>query len=202
MGITSVFAKNPHVEDALVRHYAELMNVSDTMLHIPELYLAIHEWIGTPYKYGRSDKTGTDCSGFVRNIVHPLSGKELPRSSSDMSKIIVAKPKSELREGDLVFFNYRSSNSHVGIYLQNGWFVHASTVRGVTLNNLYTPWYTKRFSKGGSLKQGELKEFILQSRQNSEAAIVPSGLEPLAPIDVTHVRHPAADFCILSMPRP
>ena len=155
------FAKASQEDDAIVRHYAQYMNVSDTLLRIPELYIAIHQWMGTPYRYGRNDKKGTDCSGFVRNIFLPLCGKELPRSASDMAKIIHPKPIAELKEGDLVFFIYRGRTiSHVGIYLQKGWFVHASTVSGVTLDNLYTPYYTQRFSKGGSLKQGELKDLI------------------------------------------
>ena len=183
--MSSVFAKTPQVDDAVVKQFAEYMNVSDTLLYIPELYAAIHEWIGTPYRYGRSDKKGTDCSGFVRNIFYPLCGEDLPRSASDISKIIVSKPIAELKEGDLVFFNYRATNSHVGIYLQNGWFVHASTVRGVTLNNLYTSYYTRRFSKGGSLKQGELKELIQQTIDNSEEDIPP--LEPLIPIGVRFI---------------
>jgi len=153
------------------------------------LYVAIHEWIGTPYRYGRSDKKGTDCSGLVRNIFQPLSGKELPRSASDMSRVIVPKPIAELKEGDLVFFNYYGRiNSHVGIYLQNGWFVHASNVRGVTLNNLHTSFYTQRFSKGGSLKQGELKNLLIsQIRKNSEEL---PPLEPLTPIDIIHIEFP------------
>lgn len=182
IGMASVFAKAPHVDDAVVKYYADYMSVSDSLLCIPELYITINEWIGTPYRYGRSDKKGTDCSGFVRNIFRPLCGEELPRSASGISKIIQSKPVSELKEGDLVFFNYRGrTNSHVGIYLQNGWFVHASTVNGVTLNNLYTSYYTKRFSKGGSLKQGELRELILQNRGSYEELPL---LEPLVPIGI------------------
>ncbi len=183
--ISSVFAKSPHVDDVVIRHYAEYMNVSDSLLRIPELYNAIHEWMGTPYRYGRCDKKGTDCSGFVRNVFRPLCGEELPRSALGISRIIQSKPISELKEGDLVFFNYRGrTNSHVGIYLQNGWFVHASTVHGVTLNNLYTPYYTRRFSKGGSLKQGELSDLIRARIFNNEE--IPS-IEPLVPMEVKSI---------------
>ncbi len=185
IGMASVFAKAPHVDDVVVKYYAEYMSVNDSLLGIPELYITINEWIGTPYRYGRADKKGTDCSGFVRNIFRPLCGEELPRSASGISKIIQSKSISELKEGDLVFFNYRGrTNSHVGIYLQNGWFVHASTVNGVTLNNLYTSYYTKRFSIGGSLKQGELKKLILQARGSYEEL---SPLEPLKAIGIEHI---------------
>ena len=184
-GLATGFAETPHMDKAVVKHYAEFMNVNDSLLHVPELYAAIHEWIGTPYRYGRSDKKGTDCSGFVRNIFLPLCGEELPRSASGISKIIEPKPIAELTEGDLVFFNYRGrTNSHVGIYLQKGWFVHASTVHGVTLNNLHTPYYTRRFSKGGSLKQGELKSLIPQVPVSYEKLPV---LEPLIPIKLGYI---------------
>ena len=166
-GIASVRAEPPHMSHAVVKHYAEYMNVSDSLIHIPELYATIHEWIGTPYRYGRSDRKGTDCSGFVRNVFLPLCGEQLPRSASGISQIICPKPVSELKEGDLVFFNYYGrTNSHVGIYLQNGWFVHASSAHGVTLNNLHTPYYTLHFSKGGSLKQGELKDLMTHHRMD------------------------------------
>ena len=185
VGLTPVYSKAPRIDDAVVKHYAELMSVKDTMLHIPELYMAIHEWIGTPYRYGRSDKKGTDCSGFVQNIFFPLCGEKLPRSALGISKIIEPRSISELKEGDLVFFNYRGRiNSHVGIYLQNGWFVHASTVRGVTLNNLHTAYYTRRFSKGGSLKQGELEDLMVKVRVSFEKL---PALEPLTPIKLGHL---------------
>ncbi|MDR1154551.1 MAG: C40 family peptidase [Bacteroidales bacterium] len=185
IGLASVFAQAPHVDDAVVKYFAEYMNVNDSLLYIPELYATINEWMGTPYHYGRSDRKGTDCSGFVRSIFRPLCGEELPRSASGMSKVIQPRPVSELKEGDLVFFNNRGRiNSHVGIYLQNGWFVHASTVNGVTLNNLHTSYYTRHFSKGGSLKQGELKELILQTRGSHEELTL---LEPLIPIGIRHI---------------
>ena len=180
IGMKSVVAETPHSDDLVIRYYAEYMNVSDSMLHITELYIAIHEWMGTPYRYGRSDKKGTDCSGFVRNIFLPLCGKELPRSAADMSKVIQSKPIAELQEGDLVFFNYRGrTNSHVGIYLQNGWFVHASTVHGVTLNNLHSSYYTQRFSKGGPLKQGELKKLVQKPEKECEELPVLNLLTPI-----------------------
>ena len=188
MGMTSVFAQMLHTDDIIVKHYAQYMNVSDSMIHVPELYITFHEWMGTPYRYGRSDKKGTDCSGFVRNVFLPLTGEELPRSASDMSKVIQSKPKTELKEGDLVFFNERGrSNSHVGIYLQKGWFVHASIYRGVTLNNLNAPYYTRLFSKGGSLKRGELKDIMLRPPDNREET---PPFEPLFPIRIPHFNIP------------
>ena len=166
----AINAGTPHENDVL-QHYARKMNVSDSALLIPELYTLVDEWIGTPYRYGRSDKKGTDCSGLVKNIFYSFGTVNLPRSASGLAKVVENKPISELKEGDLVFFNYRGrTNSHVGIYLQNGWFVHASTVNGVTLNNIHTVYYRKRFSKGGTLKSANLEDLIqLQITKNTNA---------------------------------
>ena len=186
--MTSVFAQTLNTDDIIVKHYAQYMNVNDSIIQVPELYITFHEWMGTRYRYGRSDKKGTDCSGFVRNVFLPLTGEELPRSTSGMSKVIQSKPKAELTEGDLVFFNERGrSNSHVGIYLHKGWFVHASIYRGVTLNNLNTLYYTRLFSKGGSLKRGELKEIVIQTQKRREDMLP---IEPITPIRIQKIHSP------------
>lgn len=159
--ITDTIKVDSLSQDLLVQHYANFMKVSDTTLVLPDLYILVNDWLGTPYKYGRKDKKGTDCSGLVGNIFSHFSSEQLPRSAAGMSKVIESKPISELQEGDLVFFNYYGRiNSHVGIYLQNGWFIHASSVKGVTLNNLNSKYYKNRFSKGGPLKQGRLHEIV------------------------------------------
>lgn len=134
--------------------YARFMQVADTAIKNPELYLAIDQWIGTPYRYGRNKiKEGTDCSGFVGKVFEQLFETKLPRSAAGVAQVIDSKDKKELKEGDLIVFNYYGRrNSHVGIYLQNGWFVHASNVYGVTLANLNTSFYQQKFSKGGSVK--------------------------------------------------
>ncbi len=186
--IVSVSAKNPRMEESVVSYYARCMDVSDSLLGIPKLYETIDEWIGTPYRYGRRDKKGTDCSGFVGNVFHALCGQKLPASAAGISQIIQPKSISELKEGDLVFFNYRGrTNSHVGIYLQNGWFVHASTVYGVTLANLHSRYYTARFAKGGSLKQGKLKDLMETYLSEDERMLPLPKTEPLIPLKIYRV---------------
>lgn len=153
-------ANNPQQVLAL---YAQKLSVSDSVFRVPSLYLIIDEWLGTPYRYGRNDKRGTDCSGLIGKIFSNFFPDALPRSAAGMSAVIDSKPIDELKEGDLVFFNYYGRrNSHVGLYLQNGWFIHASNVNGVTLNNLHSDYYRKRFSKGGPLKIGDF-ETLAQS---------------------------------------
>lgn len=103
-------------------------------------------WLGTPYGYGCSERgKATDCSGMVWQV-HRKFGIELPRNSSAQAdKCRVIKQK-EMAEGDLVFFNIHGSRiSHVGIYVGDGQFIHASTRKGVIISRLSEPYYASRF---------------------------------------------------------
>lgn len=140
----------------MLESYANQMGVSVSKLQSPKLYALIDQWIGAPYRYAGNTQKGVDCSGLVVQIYRQFTDKTIPRSSSALAKEVVSKPVNKLKEGDLVFFNYDGKNSHVGIYLQNGWFVHASTIKGVVLSDMNSTYYSKRFSKGGPLKIGNL----------------------------------------------
>ena len=115
-----------------------------------ELYNAIQQWMGTPYRYGGTDKNGVDCSAFVGHIYREVYGVDLHRVSNDMQQDVTLISKSELREGDIVFFtNSKGRVSHVGIYLKNGLFAHSSTSRGVIISRLDDSHWRKHFYKGG-----------------------------------------------------
>ena len=114
------------------------------------LYDAIQSWIGTPYRYGGTTKAGIDCSGFVGNIYQEVYNKKLQRVANDMQQDCTLISRSELKEGDLVFFtNSRGRVSHVGIYLKNDIFAHSSTSRGVIISRLGDSYWSKHFYKGG-----------------------------------------------------
>lgn len=121
----------------------------------------VNLWLGTPYKYGGRTMKGTDCSGFVFNIYKSVFNIELSRSSSTMIKDVdkVFSSQLKLREGDLIFFKIDGRKiSHVGIYLIDGYFVHASSYRGVVINNLSEDYYKKHYYKSGRLKQIDNKD--------------------------------------------
>jgi len=120
-----------------------------------ELRNEVKAWLGTPYKYGSCSKKGTDCSGFVQSVMKTVYDVRLPRSSKDQYKVVNAiKKQKKLKEGDLVFFKIQSLKvSHVGIYLGDGYFVHASTKKGVVINNLEEDYYTKYFYRGGRINK-------------------------------------------------
>jgi cell wall-associated NlpC family hydrolase len=106
---------------------------------------------------GQSSRKGTDCSGFVSVVYKYVYGKGLARSSADMLRLNCrpVRKTAKLREGDLVFFHTSKNSklpSHVGIYLKNRKFAHASTSRGVTINSLDEAYYRDRWISGGAVK--------------------------------------------------
>lgn len=102
-------------------------------------------WIGTPYVYGGSTKSGVDCSGFVCNVFKTVDTK-LPRTSSEQAGSGESIALTQALPGDLVFFNTSGSGvSHVGILIDSENFIHASTSNGVTVNRLSEAYYGSRF---------------------------------------------------------
>jgi cell wall-associated NlpC family hydrolase len=96
-------------------------------------------WLGTPYKYGGNTKLGTDCSGFVSSVYMEKEKVSVPRTTKDGFKNGKSIDRSNLVVGDLVFFSKsgnRNNVNHVGIYVGDGNFMHASTSLGVTITSL------------------------------------------------------------------
>jgi len=143
----------PLSKDELKAKYAGKMNVDKSDVKNISLYTFIDEWYGAPYVYGGNTKKGVDCSGFVCQLYTTVIDTKVPRTSQqqfDATKRI--KKVAKLDEGDLVFFNGRGKNvSHVGVYLQNKYFVHASTSGGVMISNLEDDYWKKHFIAGGKL---------------------------------------------------
>jgi len=111
--------------------------------------------IGTPYKYGgTSPDSGFDCSGFVDHVFKHSLGKSLPRKSEDISRIGVAIKSSNLKPGDLVFYNtLHKSFSHVGIYLGDGQFIHSpSDGKSVSVVNMKEQYWRKRYNGARRIK--------------------------------------------------
>ncbi|WP_150275764.1 C40 family peptidase [Paenibacillus tepidiphilus] len=101
--------------------------------------------LGTTYKTGGMSTAGFDCSGFTKYVFKSL-GITLPRTSKAQFGIGTAVSKSNLRSGDLVFFNTLGNGvSHVGIYVGNGKFAQASSSRGVTITSLSQAYWANRY---------------------------------------------------------
>lgn len=108
--------------------------------------LELVSYLGVRYRYGGNTKKGVDCSGYVCKVFEKTSDKKLPRSTREQFQFGEKIDKGELRFGDLVFFNTTGrSPSHVGIYIEDDIFAHASVVEGVTLSSLESTYYKKRY---------------------------------------------------------
>lgn len=137
----------------LTEKYAGILGVKPTEIRNEELYRFINEWYGVPYKYAGKDKKGIDCSGFSSMLYNTVYHKKLSPSSKTQAEEAKKVSSSDLQEGDLVFFDINAGRiSHVGVYLQNNKFVHASTKRGVIINDLNEPYYKKYFVRSGRPK--------------------------------------------------
>jgi len=109
-------------------------------------------FLGAPYRLGGISLRGLDCSAFVKKI-YDLFDVSLPRTAREQASVGVRIAKGELVEGDLVFFNTRRAFGHVGIYIGNNEFVHASSLqKGVRISSLDEPYFNKRFVKAVRLK--------------------------------------------------
>lgn len=109
-------------------------------------------FLGAPYRLGGSTVRGIDCSAFVRKM-YQLFDISLPRTAYEQSNVGLSVNKKELLEGDLVFFRTRKPVGHVGIYVGNNEFVHASSRdRSVRIDNLDSPYFNKRFIRAVRVK--------------------------------------------------
>lgn len=104
-----------------------------------------YRWEGTPHRIGGTSKEGTDCSGFVKQVYKHLFNIQLPRMTSDQVRLGRSIQRSQIRAGDLVFFLPPNKIRHVGIYLGDGDFVHASTSKGVIISNINDRYWRNAF---------------------------------------------------------
>jgi murein DD-endopeptidase / murein LD-carboxypeptidase len=119
------------------------------------LYNEVIQWIGVPYRYAGRTKAGVDCSGFAGVIYNAIYSIKLPGGAQNIFKIVTPVKKDQLKEGDLVFFKIRHSYiSHVGVYLKNGKFVHATTYgKNVSISDLSENYYKTYFYSGGRIEK-------------------------------------------------
>lgn len=111
-----------------------------------ELYDFYAKWEGVKYKLGGESKKGIDCSAFIRKAFEEKLDLEMPRTTTLQSKIGKEINKNELETGDLVFF-HTGRSKHVGIYMEKGKFMHASTKYGVTISDLDNSYFSKNYWK-------------------------------------------------------
>jgi lipoprotein Spr len=147
---------NPNEVAALSKKLGvEIRNNDENM----PLYAEVSTWLGVRYKYAGLSRKGVDCSGFAHLIFRDVYGLYIPRSSGDLANSVKSVSKKNLRTGDLVFFATNSKNknriNHVGIYLKDDKFIHASTSKGVIVNSLNDNYYQRTWKKGGRVDKSK-----------------------------------------------
>lgn len=130
-------------------------------------------WLGTPYKYGGNTRDGVDCSGFVYHVYRNSLDISLPRNSTRQHEYCSKVKRDDLATGDLVFFATNKGSrkvSHVGLYVGDGKMIHASTRRGVIVQDLSDDYYTKAY-----VGAGRVSEFATLNRSTKKSKAKPKG---------------------------
>jgi lipoprotein Spr len=137
-------------QEGLAKDYlSQIMGVAVSATSNMKLFHFVYDWIGTPYRFGGSSRKGIDCSAFTKQLYSDVFNLTIRRSSRDIFSMVNPVGKDDLKEGDLVFFKIHSrSISHIGIYLGNNRFAHASS-KGVAISSLDDAYYSRYFYKCG-----------------------------------------------------
>ncbi|MBU1760060.1 MAG: C40 family peptidase, partial [Bacteroidetes bacterium] len=132
--------------------FSQVMGVAISTTSNTKMYQFIYDWLGTPYRLGGDSKRGIDCSGFAYKLYDKTFNTIIGSNSRNIFSMVNPVSKVDLKEGDLVFFKIHSrSISHVGVYIGDNKFAHASSSRGVMISNLDAPYWQKYFYKGGRI---------------------------------------------------
>ncbi|MFZ1977122.1 MAG: C40 family peptidase, partial [Bacteroidota bacterium] len=129
-----------------IRSYKKEKNAAIKPLDQSKMMREISKYMGVPYVHGGASTDGMDCSGYTMTVYRDAVGVQLPRTSSEQSKLGGHVDLQDLKFGDLVFFNTTGeSASHVGIYLGDDLFAHASVSLGVTISSLQSSYFKERY---------------------------------------------------------
>src|ERR1700744_4463968 len=139
-------------QDGLIKEYfSQIMGFALSTTSNVKLFQFVYDWVGTPYHFGGDSRKGIDCSAFTKELYSNVFNLTIKRNSRDIFSMVSPVKKDELKEGALVFFKIHSRRiSHVGVYLGNNKFAHASS-RGVAINSLDDAYYSRYFYRGGRL---------------------------------------------------
>ncbi len=135
-----------------------------------ELMSVIMNWLGTPYRFGGDSKKAIDCSAWTRRVFRESCDISLPRTARTQVRVGQRIKRNQLKFGDLIFFHTYSRKfaSHVGIYLGDNLFAHASSAKGVTISSLESTYYKRRFIGGRRLRTLDIEHYKIASAGNSK----------------------------------
>lgn len=148
----SVASVSEESENLVSKYFSQIMGVALSATSNVKLFQTVYDWIGTPYRLGGDTKRGIDCSGFAHEVYDKVFSTSIGNNSRNIFSMVNPVAKDELKEGDLVFFKIHSrSITHVGVYLGDGKFAHASSSKGVMISNLSAAYWQRYYYKGGRL---------------------------------------------------
>ncbi|OTA16186.1 lipoprotein [Xenorhabdus vietnamensis] len=155
--IHAVKTQKHYLLQASQDEFETLINSLDVKSKILNQYA---DWKGVVYRFGGNSKRGIDCSAFVQRTFHDQFGLELPRSTLEQQNLGQTISRSKLQVGDLVLFKTGVRMRHVGIYIGNNQFVHASTSNGVIVSKLTDTYWNKRFYSARRVLSDDIKASI------------------------------------------
>lgn len=137
-------------DSILICNFSKFLNLPEDHIYPLELFRLLDCWRGVPYKYAGETEKGIDCSGFVSEIMVQIYNVEISGGSADIFNETRKINSEELKLGDFLFFKIKKNQiSHIGYYLGNNKFIHASVKKGVVISDLNEPYYKKHFFKAG-----------------------------------------------------
>ncbi len=155
---TPTLNKTNRKANALQIKFAKQLSVPPDSIKNNRLYGFIDDWLGIPYQWGGMNERGIDCSAFVQKLYKEVYDIHIPRTSLEQyytEWVELYRNTTYLNEGDLVFFKTMNNNNavtHVGFYLQNGYFVNASSSKGVSIAKLNDSYWKVKYRACGRLK--------------------------------------------------
>jgi NlpC/P60 family len=138
----------------------------------------IATWMGVPYKWGGENRNGVDCSAFVQNVLSDALDVAIPRTTALQKSIGIRVTPAALEVGDLVFFFTPKKTNHVGLYLGDGDFAHASTSRGVMVSNLSQSYWKNAFTIARRPDGLPPAGITMESDAHAEWALPPGSVQP------------------------
>ena len=144
---TSTSTSSVSIENADVLQFKFSLLLDTEVEMIQNLWLLkqVDEWLGIRYRLGGSTKSGIDCSALMQTLFTSIYGISLPRTAREQFQVSTRISREDIKEGDLIFFNTTGGVSHVGLYIQNNKFVHASSTGGVTISDLDEDYWSRKF---------------------------------------------------------
>ncbi|GAA4132102.1 C40 family peptidase [Sphingobacterium lactis] len=161
--------KSSDPDNLAKEYFSQIMGVAANATSNTKLYQFVYEWLGTPYRLGGDSKRGIDCSKFSLAVYENVFNTTIGYNSRNQYDNVTPIRKNDLQAGDLVFFKIRSrSITHVGVYLGDDKFAHASSSRGVMVSNLNEAYWKRYYYNGGRPKLDDNRVMTADANKNEK----------------------------------